>query len=308
MDKQIGLIGLGTMGMPMAKNILSVFKHLMASDIVSEKQSEIKNAGAVVAVDNIHIAHECEVIYVSLLMPDIVEKVLTGSDGLLENGRPGQVIFDTSTISYGQSTRISEMARAKGIIYIDAPISGGAACAEKGTLSIMVGASKEELQRDNLIQYLEAIGDKLHFSGKRGGGVGLKILNNMLSKAILFADAEAILMAEHMGIPFAALYDVISASSSRNGILDLKKEHIEYHDYAPSSKSYFPVTGTLKDLALARQLGDDLGVSSFNCNTVIQWYRMAMQRGYGQWDSSSIVELMRELEPAPAQWKGKDYI
>ena len=122
----------------------------------------------------------------------------------------------------------------------------------------------------------------------------------MLSKSILFADAEAILMAEHMGISFDDLYEVIQSSSSQNEILRIKKEHIKNHEYDPTGKSYSPITMSLKDLGLARELGDELGISNFNCNNVIQWYRIGLQRGYEKKDSSSIVELLRELE-APAK-------
>jgi 3-hydroxyisobutyrate dehydrogenase-like beta-hydroxyacid dehydrogenase len=254
--------------------------------------------GADVASDNIQIAKHCDVIFLSLPMPAIVEDVVAGTDGLLKHGYPGQYIIDTSTISYGLSAKLCELAEEKGITYVDVPISGGAGRAAEGTLSLLVGATKEEMDKAQLVQYLEEIGNNIHYADIRGGGVGLKILNNMLSKAILFADAEAVLLAEHMGIPFKTLYNVIMSSSSQNEILRIKHEHIANHDYSASAKSYFPVTGTLKDLDLARQLGDETGISSFGCNNMIQWYRIAQQRGYGNLDSSSIVELLRELEPA----------
>lgn len=215
----------------------------------------------------------------------------------MKHGHPGQYIIDTSTIPYGLSAKLCELAKEKSITYVDVPISGGAGRAADGTLSLMAGATKEEMDNAQLSQYLEVIGNKIHYADIRGGGIGLKILNNMLSKAILFADAEAVLLAEHMGIPFETLYNVIMSSSSQNEILRIKHEHIANHDYSASAKSYFPVTGTLKDLDLARQLGDETGISSFGCNNMIQWYRIAQQRGYGNLDSSSIVELLRELEP-----------
>ena len=301
MPDKIGFIGLGTMGMPMAKNILKKNGYLLASVLNAEKKKKIQEAGADVALDNCQVAKQCDVIFLSLLMPGIVEMVVAGENGLLTHGKPGQYIIDTSTISYGLSVQLSGLAKEKGITYIDAPISGGAGRAADATLSIIVGATKEEMGKAGIIPYLEAMGNSIHYAGKRGGGVGLKILNNMLSKAILFADAEVILLAEHMGIPFETLYDVIMSSSSQNEILRIKKEHIASHSYSSSAKSYFPVIGTLKDLELARQLGEEKGISSFCCNNVIQWYRMASRRGYGDMDSSSIVELLRDLEPVNSE-------
>lgn len=301
MSAKIGFIGLGTMGMPMAKNLLKLGHPMMVFDLVKEKTDEMKNLGAIVAENNAQIAEECDVIFVSLLMPKIVQTVIAEKDGLIDHGHKGQCIIDTSTISYGQSVALSELAAEKGILYMDLPISGGAGRAADGTLSLMAGASESEITAAGLTEYFNAIGSKIHYAGKRGGGVGLKILNNMLSKAIMFADGEAVMMAEHMGIPFDTLYDVISTSSSQNEILRIKKEHIKNHEYSPSNKSYFPVTGTLKDLNLAKQLGEDLGVASFNCNNVIQWYRIAMNQGYAQKDSSSIVELIREMQPVNSE-------
>jgi 3-hydroxyisobutyrate dehydrogenase-like beta-hydroxyacid dehydrogenase len=302
-SKKVGFIGLGTMGMPMAKNLLKKYGYLLVSDLVAEKTAALQKEGAEIAKDNIQVAEQSDIIFVSLLMPKIVETVVAGEDGLFEHGKPGQYIIDTSTVSYGQSFRLSELAAEKGITYIDIPISGGAGRASDGTLSLIAGATKKEMEEAELVPYLEVLGNKIHYADKRGGGVGLKILNNMLSKSILFADAEAILLAEHMGIPFETLCDVISSSSSQNEILRIKQEHIAHHDYGPSNKSYFPVTGTLKDLNLAKQLGEDVGVSNFNCNNIIQWYRIAEQHGYGDWDSSSIVELLRELEPVSKKLK-----
>jgi len=295
---KIGFIGLGTMGMPMAKNILKAGQPMMVFDLVEEKTDYMKALGAEVAVDNAQLAKECDIIFLSLLMPEIVESVVNGPNGLLENSHQGQRIVDTSTNSYRQSIRLSEIAEKKGVMYMDLPVSGGAGRAADGTLSLVAGASEPEIDEAGLKPLFDKMGSKIHYGGKRGAGVGLKILNNMLSKAILFADGEAVMMAEHMGIPFETLYDVISTSSSQNEILRIKKEHIENHEYSPSAKSYFPIKGTMKDLNLARELGEDLGVASFGCSNAIQWYRMAMKNGYSDKDSSAIVEFLRELHPA----------
>jgi 3-hydroxyisobutyrate dehydrogenase-like beta-hydroxyacid dehydrogenase len=285
------------MGMPMAKNILKKHGQLLVSDLAAEKTEEMKRLGADVAVDNAQVGRECDLIFVSLLMPGTVEMVVAGENGLVASGKQGQVIVDTSTVSYGQSVRLSALAAEKSITYLDVPVSGGAARAADGTLSLMAGGTRDEMDAAGVTPYLEAIGSTIHYAARRGAGVGLKIVNNMLSKAIMYADGEAIVLAEHMGIPFETLYDVIMSSSSQNEILRIKKEHIAHHEYTPSRKSYFPVTGTLKDLMLARQLGDDAGAASFGCNNLIQWYRIAERRGNGDLDSSFIVELLRELSP-----------
>ena len=295
--KTVGFIGLGTMGLPMAKNILKKNGALVAADLMDAPKEEMKGLGAEIAADNADAAGKCDILFLSLPTVKAVEMVMLGKGGLLEAGKEGMYIVDTSTIGYKMSKEICEAAEEKGIHYVDCPISGGAGKASDGTLSIICGGTLEELKEAGVADLLDMIGNNVHYTGTRGGGVALKIINNMLSKSILFADGEAILMAEHMGIPFETLYNVIQSSSSQNEILRIKSEHIQNHEYDPTGKSYSPITMSLKDLGLARELGDELGISNFNCNNVIQWYRIGMQRGYEKKDSSSIVELLRELEP-----------
>jgi len=297
MNKKLGFIGLGTMGLPMAKNLLKAHGQMLVSDVVEAKKEEIKKLGAEVAADNREVARECDILFVSLPTVKIVEMVVSE---LIAEGRAGQYIIDTSTIGYDMTIALGKAAKERGIHYIDAPISGGAGRSADGSLSVITGASRDEMEKAGIVPLFDAIGRDIHYTGTRGGGTALKIINNMLSKSILFADAEAILLAEHMGIPFETLYGVISTSSSQNEILRIKKEHIANHEYDPSNKSYSPITQSLKDLGLARELSDTLGVANFSCNNVIQWYRMGVQRGYAEKDSSAIVELLRDLEPAPA--------
>ena len=284
------------MGLPMAKNILKANGQLMVSDLVVEKKEEMKALGADVAADNTQVMDACDVVFLSLPTVKAVEMVATA---LIEDGRDGQYIVDTSTIGYKLSVELSRKAAEKGIHYVDAPVSGGAGRAADGTLSIIVGATEKEMEDCGIKTLLDAIGTQVHYTNKRGGGTALKIINNMLSKANLYADAEAVVIAEHMGIPFEVLYEVIQSSSSQNEIFRIKKEHIQHHSYDPTGKSYSPITMSLKDLGLARELCDELGVASFNCNNMIQWYRIGMLRGYEKKDSSSIAELLRELQPLP---------
>lgn len=298
MSVKVGFIGLGTMGLPMAKNILKEHGQLLISDLVEKQKEEMRGLGAEVAADNAQVSEECDVIFLSLPTVKVVEHVV---NELIVTGRAGQYIIDTSTIGFKLSIELGKKAAEKGIQYVDTPISGGAGRAAEGDLSIITGASEEEMEKAEIKPLYEAIGREVHYTGNRGGGVALKIINNMLSKSILYAVGEAILLAEHMEIPFDTLYDVIQSSSSQNEMFRIKKEHIRDHEYGPANKSYSPITMSLKDLKLARELSDELGIANFSCNNVIQWYEMGMQRGYEEMDSSSLVELIRELQPVKAK-------
>ena len=291
-----GFIGLGTMGLPMAKNILKANGQLLVSDVVDAPKEEMKGLGADVAADNAEVAAKCDVVFTSLPNHKVVNMVI---NALIDAGREGLYILDTSTNTYAMCKELSEKAAAKGIHYVDTPISGGAARALDGDLSVMTGATKEEMDAAGITPLLDAMAREVHYTGKSGNGLALKIINNMLSKAILFADAEAVLMSDHLGIPFETFAEVIMSSSSQNEIFRIKKEHIQNNDYGRSNKSYAPITIALKDLKAARDLADDLGIANFGLNNCIQWYEIGMRRGYEELDSSSIAGLLRELSPVP---------
>jgi 3-hydroxyisobutyrate dehydrogenase len=158
----------------------------------------------------------------------------------------------------------------------------------------MIGATKQEIAHAGLMPSLEAVGNVLHFIGKRGGGSAIKIINNFLAFTAQVMNGEAILMADHLGIPLEAFYDVVQSSSGANAILGAKMAKVKAGDLGPG----FVIDLVLKDLELARQLCQDSGIANFTLNTGIQFYRMAQQLGYGKNDSSSVIKMIRELEPA----------
>ncbi len=291
---KVGYIGLGTMGHGMADNILAKNRQLMVSDVIQSVKDEFAAKGAEVAADNAELIKDCDLVFLSLPNLKVVEIVF---NEVLTNAKPGTYVLDTSTIGYSMYKDYAAKAEEKGIHYIDCPISGGKAKSDTGELSIMLGMTKEEAESTGLFEVVQMMAKDVHCAGARGAGMALKIINNMLSKNILFADAEAIVLAEHAGIPFETLYEVVSTSSSENRILGIKMEHIRDHEYGKSNKSYAPITMAIKDLKTARDLSADLNLGNFFANQTLQWYEMGMQRGYEEMDSSSIVELMRELQP-----------
>ena len=159
MAVKAGFIGLGTMGLPMAKNILKANGQLLVADLVDAPKEEMKSLGADVAVDNDQVCAECDVIFTSLPNHKVVELVL---NSLIENGRAGQYIVDTSTNTYRMCQELKEKADAKGIHYVDSPISGGAARALAGDLSVMTGATEEEMEKTGEKPLLESIAREVH--------------------------------------------------------------------------------------------------------------------------------------------------
>ena len=155
---------------------------------------------------------------------------------------------------------------------------------------VMIGANTDEIAP--IRPLIETIGTTIHFMGRRGGGSAIKIINNFMSFAIMIVNAEALLMADHIGIPFDNFYDVVSSSSGGNVNLNAKKDKIRANDIEAS----FTTDLVIKDMELAVQLCRDSGISNFTLNSALQWYRMAQYQGYAKKDSSSVVQLIRNLQ------------
>lgn len=291
MTYKLGFIGLGNMGAPMAKNILSTFKTLEVYNRSQGPCEVLAKQGATVAKNVASLAQNVDIIFLSLPGPIEVEEIILGPNGLLAHSKPGQYIIDFSTVAPATTQKMVEAASQIGVTYMDVPVSGGGVGATKGELSLMVGATESEIKEANLMQYFEAIGNNFHFIGNRGGGSAIKIINNFMSFTAQIINGEAIMMAEQLGIPIDTFYDVVLSSSGANAILAAKMNKVKSNDLEPG----FVVDLVLKDLELARALCQDSGIPNFTLNTGIQFYRMAQKLGYGKKDSSSVIKVIREL-------------
>ncbi|SER82685.1 NAD(P)-dependent oxidoreductase [Psychrobacillus sp. OK032] len=291
MDFKVGFIGLGNMGSPMAKNILKESASLQVWDISEKQCQDFVTEGVTVARNVAEMAEQSDIIFLSLPGPKEVKEIVTGENGLVTFGKPNQYIIDLSTIDPSTSKEMALFAKNKGITYIDIPISGGVPRAAEGTLSLMVGGTEEEVE--GILPYLQAMSSNIYYIGQRGGGSAIKLINNFMGSSQMFITAEAILMADHLNIPFETFYDVISTSNGSNRILTAKMPKIKNNDIEPG----FTVDLTLKDLELVIQLCKDKGIANFSATLVQQWFRIAQLRGYGKKDISSIINLVREVEP-----------
>ena len=252
---------------------------------------ELAQKGAAIAGSVGDLAQHTDIIFLSLPGPAEVKEIVAGPDGLLTHSKPGQYIIDFSTVDPLLSQQMAEAANLKSVTYIDIPVSGGGVGAAKGTLSLMIGGTETELADAGLLPYLEVVGNVFHYIGKRGGGSAIKIINNYMSFSAQVINGEAILMADHLGIPLDVFYDVVSSSSGNNAILGAKMNKVKNDDLEPG----FVIDLVLKDLELARQLCQDCSISNFTLNMGIQFYRMAQHLGYGKKDSSSVIKVIREL-------------
>lgn len=229
----VGFIGLGIMGKPMVKNLLSAKYDVLVYDIVRDAARTLETAGAV-AADISEIGDRCDVIFLSLPSGSIVQSVLFGEDNLSSYLHKGTVIADTSSITPAESRFCFSKLSKTGIGYVDCPVSGGEAGAVNGTLAFMVGG----LQRDfvKLKPYFQALGNSAIWIGKSGSGSIAKLANQVIVNVTIAAVSEALVLIEILvreGVPINAT-EVMSVRQALDVCDAISPE--EYEDFGPVVK------------------------------------------------------------------------
>ncbi|MBR1496269.1 MAG: NAD(P)-dependent oxidoreductase [Oscillospiraceae bacterium] len=287
MSKNIGFIGLGNIGAPMAENLRKKAGGILVYNRSQEKCAPFAERGAAVAASVAEVAEKSELIFLSLPGPAQADGVVRT---LLAHGKARQIIVDTSTVSPKLNRDLAAAAAEKGITYLDMPVSGGPAGAANGKLSLMVGAGEEEFLSLGLKEYTDTIGNKYFFMKTRGGGNAIKLINNFMAFAAQAVNGEAAAMADALGISMDDFYEVTMNSSGNNMILGAKMQKVKSGDLKPG----FATDLVVKDLELARQLCQDAAIPNFTLNTALQLYRLAQTKGHGKDDSSSVIATIRE--------------
>ncbi len=286
---KIGFIGLGVMGKSMALNILKAGYELTIYDVVKENVEELVNKGAKAGITPADVAVKSDVIMTSLPNASIVEQVFLGENGILEGAKEGTIYVDLSSITPKSIRRINEIAAKKSVNVVDAPVSGGAEGAEKGTLTIMAGGDKAVL--DKVLPVLTCIGKEVTHVGGVGAGDTVKAVNNLLLGANMVAVAEALVLGKKAGLDPDVMFDIISKSSGSSYALNAKyKKYIAKGNFNPG----FMVNLMHKDLQLAIDTAKDLNYPLL-CGTLSQqMFEIAKAEGMGTEDISSVVKIFEK--------------
>lgn len=283
---KVGFIGLGVMGKNMAANVLKGGYKLKVYDVVESIVAEFKENGAEVGSSPADASKDCDIIMTSLPNSQIVENVILGKNGVLEGAKEGAIIVDLSSITPKTIQNIYNKCREKGVEVIDAPVSGGVAGAEAGTLTIMVGGKKETLEK--AMPVLECVGKKINHVGEVGAGDTVKLVNNLLLGVNMVACAEAMALGTKAGIKPEVLYEIISQSSGSSYALKAKYEkYIAKGNFEPG----FMIDLQYKDLQLAVSTAKDLKAPLFMGNTAQQIFETARAEGLGRKDISAVINV-----------------
>ena len=209
----IGFIGLGNMGAPIARRLVEAGHRLIVYDTRQETIGELAARGAVAARSPAEVADSAETVIASLPTPDIVLEVAIGARGVIEGKRVRRFV-DLSTTGSAMAQRIFALLQARNIVQIDSPVSGGVRGAEKGTLAVMASGPRADVE---VVRPALAVIGKVFFIGEQpGAGQTMKLVNNVLSATAVAATAEALVTGAKAGLDARIMLDVINAGSGRN--------------------------------------------------------------------------------------------
>ena len=289
MSERIGFIGLGIMGGGMARNLLGKGHPLTVWNRTAERSTALAEAGADVAGSPADLAGRCDLVLICVSDTPDVEAVVRGEGGVLEGLQPGTLVVDHSTISPHVTRELAAEVEAAGGRWLDAPVSGGSEGAARGTLSIMVGGAGEDLTRAR--PYLEAFGTTITHVGGIGAGQMVKIVNQILVVGNQLAASEALLFAAAAGLDLEATIAAVEGGAAGSWMLANRGPQMVVRDWRPG----FTIDLQQKDLRLALEAADRLGVPLPGTGLVFQMYRALQHRGLGAEGNHALVKALEEM-------------
>jgi 3-hydroxyisobutyrate dehydrogenase len=286
-SRPVGFVGVGNMGGRMTRRLIAAGHDVLAVDASPARVAE---CGARPAGSLAELAATCDVIMLSLPDSPVIERVIRGDDGLLAAARTGQVIVDLSTADPQSTVRLHADLAARGVQFLDAGISGGAAAADKGTLTLMVGGDADALA--TVRPLLNAFSAHVHHMGASGAGHVTKILNNFLNGVTLAATAEVMVAGKKAGLDLAQLLEVINTSSGVSFASLNRFPRIITGDYLEGG-----LTGKLmaKDVRLYVDLVAGLGMPTLVGPGTLSAFEVSNALGYGDVISNRVVDAFGDL-------------
>lgn len=294
MTQHIAFIGLGNMGGPMAQNLLKAGHQVTVYDLNKEAMATVKAAGAATADQATEAVKTADVVISMLPNGAIVKSLYTGKDGLIEHVKDGVLIIDSSTIAADDARFVAKACEMKGISMIDAPVSGGVAAAQAGTLTFICGGEADNYERAKPI--LEAMGKNIFHAGASGAGQVAKICNNMLLAIHMIGTAEALNMGAQQGLDPSVMSEIMKASSGNNWSLQVYNPFPGVMENTPASNGYqggFMVDLMSKDLGLSQELAAKSKSATPLGALATQLYQIHQAAGSGKKDFSSILQMLQ---------------
>jgi 3-hydroxyisobutyrate dehydrogenase-like beta-hydroxyacid dehydrogenase len=289
MKLKIGFIGLGEMGKWMAINVAKAGFPLTVYDVRPGPVQELVENGASPGEHPADVAKKSDCVLMSLPDTQVVETVIFGEKGLIHGLSPKSVVVDLSTIHYLATLRIEEELRTKGVIFIDAPVSGMEARAKEGMLTVMVGGDPKAFERIHPI--FNAIGNNIIYMGKTGNGQLTKLVNQLLFNISCAAMAEILPMAVKLGLDPESVCQVVTTGTGRTFALEFFTPHILENNFKPG----YPLASAYKDMESAAEISSQKKIPLPVFAAAMQTYQLALVQGLGKENKGAMIKIWEKI-------------
>ena len=285
----LGFIGVGIMGKPMAGHLMAAGHTVHICDLSPKPVQELASKGAVACSNGKEVAQKSDIIFI--MVPDTpdVEAALFGKDRVVEGAKPGSIVVDMSSISPIATKEFAKKLDALGIKMLDAPVSGGQVGAENATLSIMVGGQPELFEQ--IKPYFEIMGKNIVYIGGNGDGQTCKVANQIVVALTIEAISEALLFASKAGADPGKVREALLGGFAQSRILDLHGARMIQRNFNPG----FRIRHQQKDLNLALQGARSLGLSLPGTSLAQELYNALAAQGDSDLDHSAMVLALEKL-------------
>ncbi len=288
MTKTVGFIGLGVMGQGMVRNLLKAGFAVQGYNRTKEKGLPLEQDGATI-VDTIKEAVTGADIVISIVgYPEDVEQIYFNEDGILAHAAPGTIVIDMTTSSPALAVKIAEQAEANGLVALDAPVTGGDLGAKNGTLAILVGGQEQAFA--DVKPLFEAMGRSISLFGGPGKGQSAKLANQIAIAGSMIGTAEMLLFVTRSGIDPTQFVETIKSGSAGSWSLENLIPRVIAENYSPG----FFVKHFIKDMRLALERADEMGISTPGLALVKSLYDELAAMGHGESGTQALYLLLAE--------------
>ena len=283
--KKIGFLGLGVMGLPMAKNVIKGTKQaIMGFDVAQNRLDELKEAGGIPVKDPDEIYRSCDII---MQMLPTHATIIHSVERAIELGKPGNIIIDCSSTAPDIIQELYSKTKAAGMTLLDSPVSGGNPMAIAGSLAIMTGGDKEAF--DEVLPILESMGKPV-YTGKSGSGDVTKLVNNMIAGNMLTAIAEGYAFAAKAGIDLQTTFEATRCGFAGGPLYDNKVPMVIHRDYTPGAR----IAVHRKDIINAKHYAHKLGVDTPLCDVTLMVMDWMNDNGHIDDDQAAMVKYYED--------------
>ena len=288
-NAQVGFLGLGIMGTPMAQHLIHAgHKVALWSNTAVKAKALALNGDGIVCSTPREVAERADFIFYCVGDSEMAREITIGKNGLVEGAREGSVIADCSTISPAVSREIGKAFAAKKAHFLDAPCTGSKPGAEKGTLTFMIGGDQSAFDRAK--PYFENMGKVFYYCGASGQGLQAKLTQNLILANIMQAFAEGMVLATKGGIAPKLMLDILDNSAAKSGLISFKAPFILNRDF----QTNFATKWMAKDVGLALESAKSMDVPLPATALTEQMLRAAVAKGFGDDDFCSTIRVLED--------------